>query len=50
MKLKGKKVLITSGSRGIRRAIRIELAKEGADVLINYFSNKEEANRTLKLV
>lgn len=50
MRLKGKKAIVTGGSKGIGRAICIDLAKEGADVLINYFNSEEEANRTLNLV
>jgi NAD(P)-dependent dehydrogenase (short-subunit alcohol dehydrogenase family) len=50
MKLKDKKAIVTGGSRGIGKAICIDLAKEGADVLINYHSNKEEANKTLDAV
>lgn len=41
--LKGKKVLVTGGSKGIGSAICRELAACGADVLINYYSHKEEA-------
>ncbi|MDQ2751954.1 MAG: 3-oxoacyl-ACP reductase FabG [Bacteroidota bacterium] len=42
--------LVTGGSRGIGRAICIRLAKEGFYVLINYKSNKTEADRTLSLI
>jgi len=48
MKLKGKKAVVTGGSRGIGRAIAIDLAKEGVDILINYYSNTEEAKKTLE--
>ena len=42
--------LVTGASRGIGRAIAIELGRTGYDVLINYRSNKAEAERTLELV
>ena len=43
MKLKGKKALVTGSSRGIGRAIAIGLAKEGADIAINYRKRKDRA-------
>jgi 3-oxoacyl-[acyl-carrier protein] reductase len=42
--------LVTGGSRGIGRAICIEMAGMGYNVLINYKSNEEEAKNTLALV
>ena len=50
MKLEGQKAIVTGGGRSIGRAICIELAKQGADILINYVSNKEEAEKTLQMV
>jgi glucose 1-dehydrogenase len=41
--LAGKKALVTGSSRGIGRGIAIELAKAGADVVINYRSHADEA-------
>src|SRR6056297_3122774 len=41
--LSGKKALVTGASRGIGRGIAIELAKAGADVVVNYRSHPEDA-------
>lgn len=45
-----KNVLITGGSRGIGRACAQLFTQSGANVLITYRSNKEEAERTLALL
>ena len=42
--------LVTGGSRGIGRAVCVTLADMGYNILINYQSNEEEANKTLALV
>ena len=42
--------LVTGGSRGIGRAVCIQLAEMGYPVVINYASNKEAALETQKLV
>jgi 3-oxoacyl-[acyl-carrier protein] reductase len=42
--LEGKAALVTGGSRGIGRAIALELARAGANVTIGYRSGKEEAD------
>ena len=47
---KGKVALITGASRGIGRAIAIELAENGANIAINYNSNLKAAKETQKLV
>lgn len=45
-----KYALVTGGSRGIGRAICIKLAEQGYNILINYKSNDEAANKTLSLI
>jgi len=48
MNLKGKVAIVTGASRGIGRGIAIELAKDGACVVINYKSNDEAAEKTFQ--
>ena len=48
MKLKEKVALVTGGSRSIGRAIALGFAREGADVAVNYVSNTEEAQNTVR--
>jgi 3-oxoacyl-[acyl-carrier protein] reductase len=45
-----KYALVTGGSRGIGRAVCIKLAEQGYNILINYKSNEEQANKTVELV
>ena len=42
--------LITGGTRGIGRAIAIEFAKEGANIVINYSKDELGAEETLKIL
>ncbi|MFZ1703128.1 MAG: SDR family NAD(P)-dependent oxidoreductase [Saprospiraceae bacterium] len=46
-KFKGKVAIVTGGSRDIGRAISIKLAKEGAKVVVNYFSSESSAKETI---
>jgi len=48
--LSGKVAIVTGASRGIGRSIAVELAKAGANIVINYKSKEEEAKKTLELI
>ena len=45
--LKGKVAVVTGGARDIGRAISVGLAKEGAKVVVNYYSSEAGANETV---
>ena len=49
-KLTGKAAVITGGDSGIGRAVAIAFAREGADVLISYLSEDEDARDTADYV
>lgn len=49
-KLKGRKAVITSGDSGIGKAVAIAFAREGADLLISYLNEEEDARETAALV
>ena len=45
-RLEGKKAVITGGDSGIGRAVAIAFAREGADVLISYLNEDDDARDT----
>jgi glucose 1-dehydrogenase len=47
-RLEGKRALVTGGDQGIGRGIAIRLAREGADVVIGFRSNKEGADDAVR--
>jgi len=47
MRFKDKVVLVTGSSKGLGKAIAMEFAKEGANVVINYNSDKDGAQGVL---
>ncbi len=49
-RLTGKKAVITGGDSGIGRAVAIAYAREGADVLISYLNEDDDARETARWV
>lgn len=49
-RLTGKVALITGGDSGIGRAVAIAFAREGADIVISYLSEDDDAESTAQLV
>tara|TARA_Y100001968_G_scaffold233300_1_gene216224 strand:- start:165 stop:917 length:753 start_codon:yes stop_codon:yes gene_type:complete len=45
--LEGQTAIVTGASRGIGKAIAISLAKEGAEVIVNYSTSVENANKVV---
>ncbi len=50
MKLEGKVAVVTGASRGIGRAIALEFAKEGANIVVNYRTRSEEAEEVVRRI
>ena len=49
-RLTGRAAIITGGDSGIGRAVAIAYAREGADVLISYLSEEDDARETARWV
>ncbi|SKA30974.1 hypothetical protein SAMN02745673_03863 [Marinactinospora thermotolerans DSM 45154] len=49
-RLEGKKAVITGADSGIGRAVALAFAREGADVLVSYLDEEEDARETVRLV
>ncbi len=47
MRFEGKAALVTGASRGIGRAIAVHLAREGAQVLVNFQKNESAAQASM---
>ena len=49
-RLTGKKALITGGDSGIGRAVALAFAREGADVLISYLNEQQDADDIARVI
>lgn len=49
-KLRGKVAIITGGDSGIGRAVALAFAREGADIVISYLTEHEDAEETKRVV
>ncbi len=49
-RLTGRRAVITGGDSGIGRAVAIAFAREGADILIAYLNEEEDARETARLI
>ena len=50
MRFENKIVLIKGASRGIGKATALQLGSEGATVIVNYKSNRKEANEVVQII
>ncbi len=49
-KLENKTAIVTGGDSGIGQAVAVAFAKEGADILVAYYSEQEDAGNTVRMV
>lgn len=50
MRFEGKVVLVTGSGRGIGRAIALRFAEEGADLVVNFYRNRDPAEETAEAI
>ena len=50
MRLQGQTAIVTGASRGIGRAIALELAADGANVVVNFRSKREQAEAVVRQI
>lgn len=50
MRFEGKSAIVTGSSRGIGREIALQLAKEGARVVVNYSGSKDKADAVVQVI
>lgn len=50
MSLKGKLALVTGSSKGLGKGIAVSLAEAGATVIVNYYSNREAAEKVVTAI
>lgn len=50
MRLQGKACVITGASRGIGKALALGMAREGANVVVNYVRSREQADDMVKTI
>ncbi len=50
MRFEGKVALVTGSGRGIGRAIALRFAEEGADLVVNFYRNRDPAEETAEAI